>query len=344
MRSPGGSGPPARPRWSGSVVWFAWAERRSARYHRGLAAPRGSTEQTLPMRVRVLGPTSLESHGTVSGRDAKVLAALVAGFPDPVPADVLADTLWPEGPPPSGAKVIQGAISRLRAIGGSAWIAAEPGGYRLAVDPRDIDAREFEGLVDHAALVLASDPIAAVVALDAADALWRGEPFADLGGAMVATGAVSHVEARRRLAGNLRIEALLASGRPDDAVAAARGQSGADPYDERRAALLVTALYRSGRAAEALAVLQEVRGRLRDDLGLEPGPELAALELAVLRHDDVAAPPAAEPGSRRSTFVGRASETAALVAALQPGARLTLVGPGGVGKTRLAAVAAGAAG
>ena len=296
------------------------------------------------VRVRVLGATEIAGGGALPTRDSKVLAALALAFPDPVPPTGLAEAVWDESPPASWNKAIQGAISRLRRACGPDAIESGAGGYRLVVDVDDIDVYRFESLVAQATAVVATDPSAAGRLLDDAGALWRGEPFADLNRAPSALGAVGRIEARRRSAEELRVEVLLGEGRPEEAAALALQLCASEPYDERRTVLLVSALYRSGRPVEALAALRGTAQRLRDDLGLDPGPDLAELEFALLRHD-AALRPTAPPspldsgvavGARdAATFVGRSEEVAAVQAALRPGAIVTVAGPGGAGKTRL---------
>ncbi len=304
------------------------------------------------MGIGVLGTVMIEGAGALPSRDRRVLAALVLDAPNSVSADRLGDALWGDDPPASWSKVLQGAVSRLRRVLGAGAITFGPGGYRLALPFEDVDLRRFDTLVELAQQEIATDPSAAARHLDDARFLWRGEPFSDLGHWAHALGTIRCLEARRRLVDELRIETLLAARRIDDAVAAANALLEEQPLDERRAALLATALYRAGRTVEALSVLRRVRRQLRTELGLQPGPGLVALELAVLRHDpslyDADHGRTPEPLLLRSRSVsgnlcaplsslfGRDAELDQVDATLRKERLVVLTGAGGVGKTRLA--------
>ena len=293
------------------------------------------------MRIRVLGTTGVDGSAPLTGRDAKVLAALVVGFPDPVTSASLAQAVWGSAPPATWGKILQGSVSRLRRSCGAAAISTEAGGYRLTVDAADIDACRFEALVVRATAAVHVDPAAAARALDDADDLWRGEPLDALDRTPAVLGAVGRLEKRRHTADALRVEILLAAGRVDDAVAVAAELWELEPYDERRAGLLASALYRSGRPVDALNAVRTATDRLRDELGLDPGPELVDLELAILRRDPSLVPPAVTLATTatpvaRPTFIGRVQEVEAVHAAVLASGVTTIVGPGGVGKTRLA--------
>ena len=308
------------------------------------------------MRIGVLGTVMIEGAGNLPSRDRRVLAALVLDAPDPVSPERLGDALWGGDLPASWRKVLQSVVSRLRRVLGSGAISFGPGGYRLDVPSEDVDVRRFEALVELAEQVIATDPSEADRHLDDARQLWRGEPYSDLGRWAHALGTIRRLEARRSILDELRVEVLLAGRRFDVAVAAANALLEEEPLDERRAALLATALYRAGRTVEALSVLRRVRRHLRTELGLEPSPGLVALEVAVLRHDPSLH--SADPGVRSeplrphsrpvsgnllgplTRLFGRDTELAEIDATLRNERLVVLTGAGGVGKTRLALAAA----
>ena len=282
-----------------------------------------------------------------------MLAALALDAPDLVSRDRLADAVWGGDRPVSWAKVLQNAVSRLRRRSGR----TRSGPARVAIAwmcrPTMSTCRRFERLVELAEREMTSDPLAAERHLHDARLLWRGRPFVDLEHWTDAAGTVSRLESRRRVLDELRVEVCLATGRLDDAVATASALLEEAPFDERRGALLATSLYRAGRAVDALAVLRRVRRGLRSELGLEPGPQLVALELAVLRHDPSLSGPMdhllhvelpsphrrSAPGNLPaplSSFIGRGRELETIGVLLEDERLVVLTGTGGVGKTRLA--------
>jgi predicted ATPase/DNA-binding SARP family transcriptional activator len=302
--------------------------------------------------IGVLGTAVVDGAADLPSRERRVLAALVLDAPQLVSRDRLAELVWGDDRPASWNKVLQNAVSRLRRALGFDAIRSGPGGYRLDA-AADIDARRFEQLIDLAEGEVASDPIAAQRHLDDARSLWRGPPFVDLENGTHALGAIRRLESRRRLLDELQVEVDLATGRLDDAIALSTALLEVEPFDERRAGLLATSLYRAGRSVDALNVLRAVRRSLRTELGLDPGPGLVALELAVLRHDAslVAEPkraPRADaptaPRARRagnvpmplSRLFGRGHERNRIGALLGPERLVVLTGAGGVGKSRLA--------
>jgi predicted ATPase/DNA-binding SARP family transcriptional activator len=306
--------------------------------------------------VGVLGTTVVEGAAPLPSRDRRVLASLALDAPQLVSRDRLAELVWGDERPASWDKVLQNAVLRLRRVLGSDAIRSGPGGYRLDAGA-DIDADRFERLIELAEAEVAVVPGTAQRHLDEARSLWRGPPFADLEGGAHSLGAIRRLESRRRLLDELQVDVHLATGRLDDAVAVSTALFEDEPFDERRAGLLATSLYRAGRSVDALNVLRDVRRNLRTELGLEPGPGLVALELAVLRHDGslvsepnggrrVAAPDA-RPARRAgnvpqplSRLFGRTHEIERIGALLGPERLVVLTGAGGVGKSRLAAAIA----
>jgi predicted ATPase/DNA-binding SARP family transcriptional activator len=267
-------------------------------------------------------------------RGLLALLALDAGRV--VSAERLIDGLHGDHPPDGAAEALQSQVSRLRrrlrdggAPGG--LVEFTPAGYRLAADPQDVDVHRFERLTARARET--PDPAAALDLFGEALALWRGPALDGLADPPRA----ARLAELRLTAAEDRIEAGLALGHHERLVADLRELTREHPLRERLTAQLVRALHGSGRNAEALSVFAEARSRLADELGADPSPELAAAHAAVLR----AAPPA--PPRRvpvpLTRFVGRA-ELDRLGAALRDARLVTLTGPGGAGKTRLAVEAA----
>ncbi|WP_027341077.1 BTAD domain-containing putative transcriptional regulator [Hamadaea tsunoensis] len=300
------------------------------------------------MRVNILGPLEVVVDGRpaeLGGARLRVLLARLALTPGRmVSTEALADALWSGAPPADQLNALQSVVSRLRRILPADAVKLVPGGYRLDLPPEAVDAEVFERLArEGRASLRGGDPQRAAGLLTQALALWRGPALADT---PFAESAVVRLDELRLAATEDRIEAELACGRTAD-VAELEELIAAQPLRERLADLLMRALAASGRAAEALAAYERTRRRLADDLGADPGPELRATHLALLRGDLAARPEVRARGNLRAaltSFVGRADDLERIGRMLRDGRLVTLVGPGGAGKTRLAAtVAAGAA-
>ncbi len=239
---------------------------------------------TSDCRLRVLGPLEVLADGgtqTPRGRQAALLALLAAEAGATVPVDRLADALWPTEPPRDPVNAIQILVSRVRARFGNDLVATSPSGYRLALPAAEVDATCFEALVDHAAEAV---PDQAAELLAAAEHLWRGPaftPYDDLPGVRE---TAARLTALRLAARERRAKALVGLGRFDDAVADLEALVIADPLRETAVAELVTALARSGRAAEALGRVADLRAELRES-GLDPSPPMEALQQRVLTGD-----------------------------------------------------------
>ncbi|KAB8167153.1 tetratricopeptide repeat protein [Streptomyces sp. 3MP-14] len=304
------------------------------------------------MRFQVLGAVAIRRDGReerLSGRlERTLLALLLARSGRPVPWETLAEALWGEGSDARGRQRLQLQVHRLRRrIGEDDRLAWEPAGYRLRLAAGELDAERFEALVGEGLAAADEDPERAVGALRAALALWRGAPFAGLD--LPALDGWAHRLAARRVDA---LEALyaaeLALGRHTAAAAELAPVVRAHPLRERLHVLLMTALWRAGRPAEALAAYRAAREALAGELGLEPGPELRELERAVLAGARPTPEPAAPAGPppvvpaqlplNVRDFVGREGELARLDALLarSPGAVATVTGTAGVGKTALA--------
>ena len=292
------------------------------------------------MIVGVLGPLEVEQNGREvavgGGRLRALLARLALDAGRPVTAGALVDAVWDTELPADQTHSLQSLVSRLRgALGDAELVAQVPGGYVLQAE---VDAHHFARLAAEGAA--AGDPERSARLLAEALELWRGPALADLTDYRFAVDAATRLEDLRLSALADRIDADLRLGRGDRLVHELEGLSAAHPLNERLAAQLISALYAAGRQADALAAYERVRMRLNEELGVPPSPELQAAHLAVVRGDAKPEPP---PSTVRSnlpapvtSFVGREREIAHIGELLERSRLVTLVGPGGAGKTRLA--------
>ncbi len=303
------------------------------------------------IRFGVLGPLDVRvDDNTVDlggPRQRSLLTALLLHAGEPVSAETLAQMLWGDEAPPSAAKALQVSVSRLRSALGEAGDRVETvaGGYRLRVEPDELDAEAFERAYDRAR-ALAPAPADAARALREALALWRGPALADVRYEPWSQSEIRRLEELRAAATEDRLEADLALGEHARLVGELERLVTEHPLRERLRAAQMVALYRSGRHAEALAAFQAARAMLDTELGLEPGPELRRLEQQILTHDPAlvpAAAPSGPPPPPTPTF-GREADIRAVLDLLEHSRLVTLTGPGGVGKTRLATEAARATG
>lgn len=297
------------------------------------------------MQIAILGPLSVRDDDgepvTVAGaRLRTLLARLALDAGRAVGTGVLVETVWGERPPADEANALQTLVSRLRRALGATAIAQAPGGYRLDVAGTDVAA--FTALTAHARQ---APPGAALELLGDALALWRGPALADVRDAAGSLQvAAAGLDERRTTALLDRAELRLSldpAGVDVADVAELERLAAEHPLDERVAAVLVRSLAAAGRQPDALRAYDSLRVRLADELGVDPSPELRDLHLQLLR--------AAEPGERATrrtnlkaqltSFVGREDEVARIAKSLETSRLVTLVGPGGAGKTRLAAEA-----
>ena len=293
------------------------------------------------LRIGVLGPMELregEKGLRVPPPMPGALLGLLALRPgSPVPMDEIIDGLWGEAPPESARNIVQVYVSSLRKMLGRDAISSGPGGYRLDAAVW-VDAAEFEdGL--RAGLRSAGEPAVVAEALGRALGLWRGEPLAGV--------AAPFAEAQRARLTGLRLSAVeawadaeLACGRQDKLVPELEAWIARYPLRELLWAQLITALDRGGRQADALATYHRVRAVLREELGADPGEQVQRAHQDVLARPRTAAarlPPGAAVPAPHSDLIGRESDISGIQALLaRPGVRLvTVLGPGGVGKTRL---------
>ncbi len=277
-----------------------------------------------------------------STRQRRLLSALVA-LPDGATTDQLADLVWGDAGhrgPADRAGAVQTNVARLRRLlPPGVRIDTTPTGYRLAAARDRVDVSAFVDGLEAAAR--AGDATGRLAVLEEALRLWRGRPFAELDHAGLAP-EVARLEQLHSDALEQRARALLETGRIGPAIAAAEALVATEPLREGPVEVLAAALAAAGRPAEALDALRRMRRRLGAELGLDPGPGLQAVEQRVLEQDIVAPavpeprlPTDPVPGLPVSSFVGRADDLRRVVALL-PRRVVTVCGPGGVGKTRLA--------
>jgi predicted ATPase/DNA-binding SARP family transcriptional activator len=283
----------------------------------------------------ILGPVEVRSAGgdvvAVGGpRPRSLLTMLLLDVGQIVGTDRLIDGLYVDTPG-DAANALQSQVSRLRSrLGG--LIEGHPAGYRLAVDPDQVDAHRFELLADRGRRSLASgDHAEAASLLTEALELWRGPALADVLDAPFAAAAVARLAELRLAAVEDLTDARLALG--EHPVAESRALVAAHPLRERARGQLMRSLYGAGQQAEALTVFEEGRRLLADELGADPSPELAGVHLAVLRGQTILT---RGLPAQLTSFVGRAADLARVADLLDTARLITVLGPGGVGKTRLA--------
>ncbi|MEU4623716.1 BTAD domain-containing putative transcriptional regulator [Actinoplanes sp. NPDC023801] len=305
-----------------------------------------------------------------------LLAMLLLDAGRPIPIDRLIDGLYGDEPPAGAGNALQSQVSRLRQ---SLPVELEPAGYRLAVPRDEVDAHRFTALAADGHRALASgETERAVTLLRQATGLWRGEPLTDVRDAPFAATQIARLTEQRLTALEDRHEAEIAlRSLIPSSITELRDLIAAHPLRERPRALLMRALTAAGRPAEALAAYEDARRTLADELGADPSPELSALHRGLLRGPATSSPGAAAPfsgpaipssgpavpssgagvafpggsspsqgrlrhevPSQLTSFVGRDDELTRVAAALRTRRLVTLHGPGGAGKTRLAAEAA----
>ncbi len=264
--------------------------------------------------------------------------ALAAG--EVVSVDALLDALWGPG---GTVNALHALVHRLRkALGDAAVVERVAGGYRLRVRTEQVNAARFEELAKRGSRELAAgEAQRAAPLLDEALALWRGDALADVRDIPFARAAGARLEELRAGAVEDRFEAKLRLGRHGEILADLDAAAAAHPLRERLAGLRMRALHAVGRQSEALAVFEQVRATLAEELGVDPSADLRNTHLAVLRGEPRAeqSRPEAVRGrlpAQLTSFVGREDELKLLAGALETSRLVTVVGPGGVGKTRLA--------
>ncbi|MGN6475148.1 MAG: AfsR/SARP family transcriptional regulator, partial [Mycobacteriales bacterium] len=245
----------------------------------------------LRLEFRLLGPVEVHDRGTGvelgGSKPTGLLTLLLLSANRPVSTAALIDGLWGDAPPRTAGKMIQVFVSRIRRQLGDAGaqLRTTASGYQLVVDREDVDLFRFEALQREAAEALDGDPERASASVKEALALWRGPALANVSAEPFAEAAAARLEELRLGALELHVDAELAAGRHRTIIADLQQLVTTWPTRERFGEQLMLALYRCGRQADALATAQEIRVGLRESLGIDPGPRLAQLELAILRQD-----------------------------------------------------------
>lgn len=298
--------------------------------------------------VRVLGPVRLRDvqgcETALRGHAARLLATLALHAGQAWAADALAQRLWPDGPPATARTAVQGHVSRLRRLLGdraAVRIETVAGGYVLHAAREAVDALRFADLCSRAGEERAAGRNrAAVTSLQDALDLWSGGTLAALGADHLPEAEAAALDDQRRTAEEHLADLLVEGGHLDEALRLLARLVTEEPLRERRWALLMVALTRAGRQTDALRAYRTAAATIADHTGLDPGPGLRRLETAILLQDPAldAARWQPAPGSAPAPLtgiVGRDTDRAAVVTRLSGARMVTLVGPGGVGKTTL---------
>jgi WD40 repeat protein/DNA-binding SARP family transcriptional activator len=312
------------------------------------------------MDFLILGPLEVLDEGravAVAGsKQRALLAVLLLHGNETLSTARLIDELWGEAPPATATKAVHVHVSRLRKAlaagngnGASELVLTHEQGYELRLDPERLDAARFERLLGKGRGELAAGrPHAAAEALEEALGLWRGPPLADFAYEHFAQPVIARLEEQRVEAFELSVEARLALGRHAEVVPQLEALIQEHPYHERLRWLLMLALYRCDRQADALQAYQDARRQLVEELGIEPGENLRELERDILAQDPGLSLPAAEPLelppelATGTPLVDRDADVEWLRAQWQQarvgaGGLVAIAGARGMGKTRLAA-------
>ena len=299
--------------------------------------------------VALLGTVEVATDGRlapVAGVKLQSLLAMLAlAAPHPVSDDRLLEELWGDDQPAKPANALQALVSNLRRLMGRDTVERQGAGYVLRVDPDTVDTSRLDRLVQAGRdAVGRGDHTAAGEQFRAAVTLVRGAPLAELVDRWFARDAAARLQELVLAAEEGLVDAELATGHHAEVLTKLHDLIVEHPVRERFRAQLIVALYRGGRQADALTAYRDARDHLLDELGLDPGPELQALERAVLAQDPALDAPIAVVSAAvvqsalpvtLTSFVGRGRELTDVVDALGRARLVTVVGPGGVGKTRL---------
>ncbi len=301
------------------------------------------------MRVDVLGSLRVTSDGAavvhLRTKERALLSALALGVDHAVPLAALEAALWGDHPPATADRTLQAHVAHLRHDLGFDVIAREPAGYRLALPADAIDAARLEALVASGQEALTSaDMASAHRCFREAEELWRGEPLADLADTPEREASVERLRDLWLRAREGRIRTDLAQGHHREVLGELQRLVIEQPLREPIWELLILALYRTGNHLDALRAYRRVHTLLDFELGVEPSPQLQRLQAQILRQDPQLAlappPPPFVVPAPTSSFVGRTGQVESIAAALTTSRLVTLHGPAGVGKSRLAQQAA----
>ncbi|WP_280402018.1 BTAD domain-containing putative transcriptional regulator [Nocardia carnea] len=305
------------------------------------------------MRLGVLGPITVwDADGTpipVAGKKVRALLAVLLIHRDSVVSvDTLADTLWGDRPPAKAAAVLRSKISQLRQVLRTAGADAadllrwESGGYRLRVPAAAVDAGHFEAMLAEA--YDAPSPQTALELLAVGESHWRGAPFAEFRDAPFVAAAAAELDEKRLSARELRIQLRIETGHAHAVIGELTTLAAQYPVREKIHVLLMTALYQTGRQAEAVAVYRALARRLSEQLGSDPDPRTSRIFLEILRKEQPLYealrsgepdPPVRLPVPL-TPLVARAAERTRVLGLLHESRLVTITGPGGIGKTHLA--------
>ena len=321
-----------------------------------MPAGRAASDVSASLEFRLLGPLEVRCDGRTvdlgAYRQRSLLAVLLLCANEVVSRDRLIGEVWGEEAPVSARNMVQVYVSRLRKALGRGLLLTQPPGYVLRVGEAQLDSIRFSALVTRAHGAMADgEPGAARDLLVEAIALWRGPPLADFTYESFAQREVGRLEELRLEAIELRIDADLAVGRHARLVGELEHLITLHPFRERLRGQLMLALYQSGRQAEALEAYRAARSTLVEELGIEPSVALQRLEQAILAQDRELQAAAATPAARRpvadgafvgnlapelTSLLGRESDLDRVAGLVSEYRMVTVVGPGGVGKTRVA--------
>jgi DNA-binding SARP family transcriptional activator len=314
------------------------------------------------VRVGILGSLEVRNDAGIllpvgGARLRALLIRLAVADGRAVSAERLAEDLWDGQGPADATNAVQALVSRLRGLVGRNAVEFGPAGYLLVVDHDGVDARVFEQQVGAGRRALADGRLAEAASLLAeALGLWRGPALADVADAAFAAAAITRLSELRLAALEDRIDAELALGRGAELVPELQELAAEHPLRERLQGQLMRALQVAGRQADALTAYEGIRRALADQLGVDPSPALASVHLAILRGEPPPRLPSAARAQPRPTgqkppvpsaarltnlpaqltsFVGREEELRRVGKLLSETRLVTLIGPGGAGKTRL---------
>jgi predicted ATPase/DNA-binding SARP family transcriptional activator len=303
------------------------------------------------VEFRLLGPVAVVADdGTVApvpgARLSTLVAVLLCNAGRSVPADRLVDVLWGDNPPGGATNALQKLVSNLRRLVPAELVEWNGTGYRLAVERDAVDMHRFEDMAARGRAELgAGDTDDAAQTLRTALALWQGAPLAGVDDSDFAHAERTRLDELRANTVEDRIDADLACGQGSELVGELEALVTEHPLRERRRGQLMLALYRAGRQADALRAYQDARETLLDELGIDPSPALRELEAQILSQDESLGGRTRRRATERVTgnvrsaltpLVGRERELGLIDDAVSEARFVTLVGPGGSGKTRLA--------